>query len=174
MKEITINDVLRASSVQRWTVVKTLISQNMAEHSFNVTMMAWKIAMLAGMNPDNMIKYALTHDLEEIWSGDIPQSYKVRAVKNGHDLNIINSNIKTPMMKKVDLSNTELMIVKAADMLDAYQFLKQYYVGDHAVEVLGILCEDLQNFIDDMPEGRVKDVVASAKAQFDMPSYDIR
>ena len=63
-------ELLRASHTKRWTIVSTARTQTVAEHLFNVTMIAEKLAEAVGydivINSDNFLKlqtWALMHDL---------------------------------------------------------------------------------------------------------------
>ena len=59
---MNINDILLAQNIARWTIVSTIQKQSLAEHLFNVTMIARNIATEANMPDDKIIKYALDHD----------------------------------------------------------------------------------------------------------------
>lgn len=62
--------------IERWNNKPNLIQENVAAHSFLVTVISWglaKIAQLNGMSPvlSEVLKRALSHDLHEVITGDI-------------------------------------------------------------------------------------------------------
>ena len=118
-----IQDVLLASSVKRWTVVNTIHQQNLAEHTFNVVMIARAIAKRLGIDDTKIIKYALDHDLDEILTGDIPTPAKRRL---GIDT--------TPYEGKARkaCNSDEISVVVMADLIEAVVFIMDNQVGRHA------------------------------------------
>lgn len=97
---------LRASLIRRWAIIDMAREQSVAEHSFNVAMIARKIAETMGFSEEAVNKImvrALDHDWpEEIYTGDVPSPCKER-----------HSDI-----------NTE-DIVKVADMIESLRFFKK-------------------------------------------------
>lgn len=89
--------------------------ETIAHHSANVAMIA---TVLAGEIRPAMLMYALTHDVGEVYTGDVPYPFKKQhpALKayldNAEELYKINNGLNFPC----DLEDYE--IVKAADMLD--------------------------------------------------------
>ena len=116
-----INDILLAQNVRRWTIVATRSSQSVAEHSFNVAMIARGIAAEMNIDDTNITKFALDHDLDEIMTGDIPSPAKER-------MNIPSIYLGNSMEKCNDM---EKLIVKAADLIDAYLFIKHNAYDRH-------------------------------------------
>lgn len=115
-----IHDLLRASSVKRWTTVSTIHDQSLAEHTFNVVMLCRHLCRELNVPDENLIKVALEHDLDEIHSGDIPRPFKqVTMLKHGLNLNGVRTEAK-----ERQLSDVEWEILKAADMIDAIWFIK--------------------------------------------------
>jgi putative hydrolase of HD superfamily len=51
-----------------------LRSENDAEHSYQLAMICWHVAMLekSKLNIDKILKYAMVHDLVEVYAGDTP------------------------------------------------------------------------------------------------------
>lgn len=127
-----IQDILLASNVKRWGIVSTIRVQSVAEHAFNVTMIARAIAKQVDIEDDcNIIKYALDHDLDEIFTGDIPTPAKERlGLKTDYNGN-----------SYARCSTEEAMIVKLADVIDALQFLIDNQVGRHAHQVADYLMD---------------------------------
>ena len=101
----------RLSSVPRWCVVRTIQSQNVAEHSFHVIWIAlWVAARLPDphsqlIDEHQLVMHAMLHDNDEAITGDIPSPSKECHIK-----------------KNTPLLNT---IVKIADTLEASLFLHE-------------------------------------------------
>lgn len=136
MLEREITDV---GFIQRWSIVRTLMPQNVAEHSWLVSMYSNDICHLFGLGEETqlaVLKYALWHDVDEQFTGDLPgpnkrslfdamgpgaeQAWKARIRQwmdkvfpgwyhrsGGHDSHINSS------------ANTVKLVVKAADWLEA-------------------------------------------------------
>lgn len=74
-----IGDVPRMSHTKRWNILGDLPTQSLAEHSYNVACIAAHIVQQHGLNPDQahlVTGYALVHDFDEIFTGDIPTPTK--------------------------------------------------------------------------------------------------
>lgn len=72
------------ADVPRWAIIRTIRSQSVAEHQFQVARIAIKLwdQLLGELRPRDyackcmMIEYALTHDDDEVVTGDIPSNAK--------------------------------------------------------------------------------------------------
>lgn len=76
---------LRASGVTRWHIVETTRQQNLAEHQFNVAIIARWLAQREGLTADYVAKVteaALLHDQHEIIDGDTPSTAKAEKKVN--------------------------------------------------------------------------------------------
>ena len=60
--------------VPRWAILRKNRTQNLAEHSYYVTLYAAHVARIIGWegNYANLMRYALYHDIDETVTGDIP------------------------------------------------------------------------------------------------------
>ncbi len=130
-----IQDIMLAQDVKRWTIVRTIRDQSLAEHTFNVVMIARDIAARMGINDTKIIKYALDHDLDEILTGDIPTPAKDRLK--------INTSYDGKSFKECD--SQEASIVSMADMIEAIAFITDNQVGRHAHIVADYLQERYQS-----------------------------
>lgn len=127
---LTLNEILRASHVHRWNIVATSRDQSVAEHSFNVCMIARHMCKKMDIDDTNITKAALEHDLDEVIFGDIPSPMKAKLLRDGVDINSYVGN------KMRELTDQEEAILKTADLLDAALFLRDHAVGKHAYNVL--------------------------------------
>ena len=122
-----INDILRASGVTRWHIVRTVRPQSLAEHTFDVTMIARAIAKIAGYDDAEIIKAALLHDLDEIVMGDIPTPTKERARENGWELNDLYKSITGR-----EITQDEALVVHLADKMADLHWLWLHALGPHS------------------------------------------
>ncbi|KKN27334.1 hypothetical protein LCGC14_0865590 [marine sediment metagenome] len=138
-----INDILRASGVTRWHIVRTVAPQSLAEHTFDVTMIARAIAKIAGYDDYEIMKAAMLHDLDEIYTGDIPTPTKVRARENGIELNDLYAKVTGR-----ELSYNETLIIQIADKLADLYWLSMYGLGSHASKGLKWMWDQYQELLD--------------------------
>src|SRR5262245_55974581 len=71
----------RLSTIKRWSIVRTITTQSVAEHCFNVQRICMKLAPLFGITDRihdwmDLSQAALHHDDEEAITGDIPGTAK--------------------------------------------------------------------------------------------------
>ena len=137
-----INNILRASGVTRWHIVRTVRPQSLAEHTFDVVMIARAIAKIAGIDDYERIKAALLHDLDEIVTGDIPTPTKERARENGWELNDLYKSITGR-----EISEDETLIIQLADKLADLYWLWLHALGPHSNAAYEEMAETYNEFI---------------------------
>ena len=138
-------DLMRAQSVKRWTIVHTTKQQSLAEHTFNVVMIARAICSKLGIEDAAVIKGAMVHDLDEIMTGDIPTPFKKEARSQGIELNDIMRRVS-----HTTLTPLEEAVIKAADILEANWFIKEFGSGTHAGKVAIWTGIHIEEFIEKM------------------------
>ena len=146
MKGLKLLDILRCQHIHRWTIVNTAKGQSLAEHSFNVAMIARDIAVEAGMDDLNIIKYALDHDLDEIMTGDIPSPAKARMGMNTMDSGGEDFFYKGKSLSKC--SKEEVLVVTAADLIDSYLFIKYNQIGRQGQVVFNHTSKKFENWLE--------------------------
>lgn len=105
------------SDVPRWAIVRTVRKQNVAEHSYHVAMITMNIiealkGMMWEISPEfeyECLLLALSHDVDESISGDIPATYKRRL----------------PRAPTPNASKLPYRVVKLADCIEAMAFLME-------------------------------------------------
>lgn len=127
-----------ASVVPRWSIVWTLTRDTVSNHSFYVTFYAREIARLIKWPGDhgNLMFRAMTHDLDELITGDIVSPVKREIIDDRRASEFIDAKMSerfAVIMKDLDEMGDEDRfeqeegqawdIVKAADRLDALLFL---------------------------------------------------
>jgi len=137
-----INDILRASGVKRWHIVRTVQPQSLAEHTFDVVMIARAIAKVAAMDDYEITKEALLHDLDEVVTGDIPTPTKQRARDNGWELNNLYKSVTGQ-----EIIPDEALVIHLADKLADLYWLWMHALGPHSNQVYEIMANTYNEFI---------------------------
>lgn len=118
-----------ASIVHRWSIVRTLERDNVANHTFYVTIYARGVAKLIEWKGDyeKLMMKALTHDLDETITGDIVSPVKAQIVDETKAGVYVGHLLRERLPGFADLiaeSDPEIdAIVKVADRMDALFFL---------------------------------------------------
>ena len=140
-------DAYRANDVKRWQIVKTIRPQSVAEHSWSVAIIAWRLAEEINKNSDcpfgeevkraDVIEWALVHDMPEIFTGDIATPVKMYIKENAESTIFDRLEKEADQDSSYDIKPLELVarIVKIADIMEAIAFLNENAVGQHAYEV---------------------------------------
>jgi 5'-deoxynucleotidase YfbR-like HD superfamily hydrolase len=145
-----------ASVVQRWSIVRTLNRDSVAEHSFFVTYYAITIAnLIKWRGPLDALTFAaLLHDSDEFIAGDVVSPVKHGVFDNDKYETFIEQqmNLRLPMMRArlrtimdSEHGDTIQKIVKVADKVDAVIFLiLEMRMGNRGVSsLLGNAMENL-------------------------------
>lgn len=128
----TLTDLLSLGHVPRWTIVRHVRDQSVAEHSFNVAVIAYEIYERhrgqrdrdwSNVRLPNLLLWALHHDLEECVTGDIPSPAKKLFIRKLE---------KRPAESFSEVTLIEIQVVKLADTIDAYTWLRVHGLGAHA------------------------------------------
>lgn len=130
--ELKPQDILRNNHVTRWHIVDTVKTQSVAEHSFNVAVLAGFLAKKKGLPLQEVTWAALYHDVGEALTGDVPSHLKrVISYKDPIEdkLTYLGQKLQTedPKIKE---------IIKMADLIDAVHFLDRYGIGIHTEQVM--------------------------------------
>lgn len=158
MLDFSLKQVMRLSSIKRWGIMEMSKDQSVAEHSYNVAMIANMLltAMFAregdghhGTDMDafmrceeelfawTLLEYALSHDLPELATGDIPTPLKKEigaSLSKWEDKEF--PNLKTYKSGIASSMPSVLLLCKIADLIDAVQFGAKHCVDDRKEEVL--------------------------------------
>lgn len=74
--------LMRLTDVERWVIVPVTRRQSVAEHSYRVWVLSLSLYDAMVQVPHNSFEresvgyWALTHDADEIWTGDLPSTIK--------------------------------------------------------------------------------------------------
>lgn len=131
----------RLRHIERWSLMRNTMPENVAEHSYQVSLLAHVICTIArdvfgkGVDPDKAAAYALFHDATEMFTGDIPTPVKhhnPRILANFREIESLAADrlLATvpeelrgsyrPYIVGEGLDAELMKYVKAADVLDAY------------------------------------------------------
>lgn len=134
----------RLAVVKRWSTVQTIRQQSVAEHSYNVAIMAERIAMRLfpnGYHPSRnypivgeLLHMALHHDRLEAITGDFP-SYMKRFVNEIDVMENVTAAKDDKDITEASDSGLLRFIIKCADYVDACVFLRmEVSLGNKSVE----------------------------------------
>lgn len=158
----TVDRALDAQHVKRWSLVATTAESNVASHSFNVAVIA--MAIFKEMRNKNHLNkyelcyYALLHDLDEVFTGDMPTPTKTALRQNG-----VEPNALFPGQGEVRPPDELYNIIKLADLIDNWFFISQHGSGVRA----GIAAAEVRTRLDDAIRGARPDLQRAASHTLD-------
>lgn len=136
--ELTLGDVYRSLDVKRWQIVKTNRQQSVAEHSYMVAMIAARICHHTGRSQhftNEVVRYALTHDLPEVLTGDLATPLKrmlgVEFTKRLSELENRLTWLPGWALSSRGVGKETAVVVKMADLIEAAVFLFHNSHSDH-------------------------------------------
>ena len=130
----------RMKLIRRWSLMKSVSEENIAEHSAQVAQIAHALALIKNkkfggrLNPDRVAAMALYHETSEVLTGDLPtpikyynpeirKAYKdIEGVANERLLAMLPEELQEEYRELIvaDTDSYEAMLVKAADKISAY------------------------------------------------------
>ncbi|MFC5405440.1 5'-deoxynucleotidase [Cohnella soli] len=146
----------RLQHIERWSLMRNTSSENVAEHSYHVAILAHALGNIAreifhkDINPDEAAAYALFHDATEVFTGDIPTPVKhhnPRILANFREIEELAAErliatvpleLKSryePLFGRKPANPDLQRLLKAADLLDAYlKCISELSAGNHEFE----------------------------------------
>ena len=126
--------------IRRWSLMKSVSEENIAEHSAQVAQIAHALALIKNrmfggeLNVDKVTSAALYHETSEVLTGDLPtpikyynpeirNSYKdIEHTANERLISMIPEEFRADYREliEVDTDSVEHLIIKAADKISAY------------------------------------------------------
>jgi hypothetical protein len=124
-----IETVIRFGEVSRWHMIRTDRRQTLAEHSANVALLAMYLARTAPDmyfgSGDSIAAAALTHDIEEVFTGDIPTP--VKRYLTG--LSELEKALRPEAMYPVQVTDRARELIKVCDLADTLRFIHVHGKG---------------------------------------------
>lgn len=141
-KDRGIFDMLALTTVNRWAIVDMIRPQSVAEHSYRVWVLVQDLYTLMFPVEHNTFEYqgaqwwALTHDAEEVYTGDLPTTVKVilEQLSPGitHKLKeaVLRDRMPTVLTRMRGIDGTfPAHLVKIAETVEATLYLREYCVS---------------------------------------------
>ena len=108
--------IARMKYIERWALMRNTMSENLSEHSLEVSMIAHALCVIGNkrygkaLNSEKAALIGIYHDASEIITGDMPTPVKY-----------YNKTIKDAYKSLEDEANTGLLNQLPEDLRDAYQ-----------------------------------------------------
>ena len=130
----------RMKLIHRWSLMKSVTLENIAEHSAQVAQIAHALALIKNrmfggdLNPDRIATAALYHETSEVLTGDLPtpikyynsdirNAYKgLERTANDKLISMLPEELRADFRALIDISadSYEHTLIKAADKIAAY------------------------------------------------------
>ena len=130
----------RMKLIRRWSLMKSVSEENIAEHSAQVAQIAHALALIrnrmfgGSLNADLVAVMALYHETSEVLTGDLPtpikyynpeirRAYKeIEGVANEKLIGMLPPELRDEYRELIEVAEDsyEHMLVKAADKISAY------------------------------------------------------
>jgi len=155
---------MRMSSVKRWVIIEMSRAQSVAEHSYNVAVIAnglfdrlavdiMSFELRSESNElsclrSGVLEWALMHDLPEVLTGDIPSPVKkhLNEAIDAMEYSVFPGYGRMRTRMKDSIGG---VIVKMADYIDAIQFAKRFCIDPKRDEILAEMSNGLDNVIEE-------------------------
>lgn len=153
MNQSDVIQTLRLQQVKRYAICHTHRDQSVAEHTLGVVIIARYLAEQE--NDGDLIRdvtdYALIHDVNEVFTGDIPSSFKRVLRQHYPGISELMDGPKPPKIVE--------QIVKFADYIEAVYYLREFNGSRLAQSILNDIRAKFAEFIsglsadEDFPPG---------------------
>ena len=130
----------RMKLIKRWSLMKSVTDENIAEHSAQVAQIAHALALIknrmfgGALDPDRIASAALYHETSEVLTGDLPtpikyynpeirRSYKdIEKIANDKLISMLPEALQADYRELIEIPSDsyEHRLIKAADKISAY------------------------------------------------------
>lgn len=131
----------RLKYIKRWSLMRNLTHESVAEHSYQVALLTHMLSSIANevygkqVPTERLVTMALFHDATEVITGDIPTPVKhhnkeilanFRKIEESAAQRLTQmvpselQDVYRPLLEGQKLGSEHTMLIKAADLLDAY------------------------------------------------------
>lgn len=169
---------LKLSSIQRWGILEMSKPQSVAEHSFNVAIIANELLSVHKHDIDPKTRsltfeWALVHDVPESMTGDIPTPTKKWLCDKLREIETDNFP-DYAAAKELLQHSAPGVFVKVADWIEAYVYARKFCVDDCKEDVMSDMIGRLRDYvlgIDDKDLRRmVKKSILDTQDAFNLPA----
>lgn len=149
--------VSRLRYIRRWGLMRSVMPENDAEHSLQVSMIAHAIAVIGQntygrqVNPEHVLALGVYHDVSEVITGDMPtpvkyqtdelrRSYKdVERMANERLLSMLPEELRPAYVPYLSVpEDYDRQVLKAADSISAYlKCLEEKRAGNREFDAAG-------------------------------------
>ena len=157
----------RLRLIQRWSLMRNIEKENLAEHSLQVAFVAQALAIIKNqffggeVNPERIAVMAMYHDTSEIFTGDLPtpikyfnseitHAYKdIEAAAELHLISLLPTELQdsfAPYLDSEQFSPEEKHLVKQADLICAY--IKAQFELEHGNHEFKTAKKRLENLME--------------------------
>lgn len=133
---------LRMSEINRWQIVDTIRPQSVAEHSYRVWVLTTDLCNVLFETSHNSfdiaaaMRWALNHDLDEVFTGDIPSTIKpiLNRISPGATVRLKEEVLQNTVPGAIGemrgvMDSVAYDLVKITDILEAILFITRYAVN---------------------------------------------
>jgi 5'-deoxynucleotidase len=131
----------RLRYIERWSLMRNVLKENVAEHSFHVSLLTHALCTIANtvygrqLPTETIVTEALFHDTTEVFTGDIPTPVKhhnpnilrnfreIEQIAAERLVNMVPDELQPvyrPLIEAKKTNPEHSRYIKAADLLDAY------------------------------------------------------
>lgn len=147
---------LRLSAVKRWGIVEMSRQQSVAEHSYNVTLVALNLVGASvghkGFSKEDeslLLTLCLVHDMPEVFSGDIPSTIKGAFKEELDDWETTSFPAFSATNASVHKRNPNIkLVIKVADIMESIIFAERYCIDIRKGRIIAGLYADIDRFLD--------------------------
>lgn len=147
---------LRLSAVKRWGIVEMSRQQSVAEHSYNVALIALNLVEASvghkGFSKEDeslLLTLCLVHDMPEVFSGDIPSTIKGVFKEELDDWETTSFPAFSATNASVYKRNPNIkLVIKVADIMESIIFAERYCIDIRKGRIIADLYADIDRFLD--------------------------
>lgn len=126
--------LLKGGNTRRYHTMRTVTENTVAEHSWGVAAMVY--VMSAGLCSADVLMASLTHDVAEVFVGDIPSPTK-RALGIGDELGAYEDEVLSTASFSFNLTEQEQRWLKLADYFDGMMFcIRERTLGNLGIRIV--------------------------------------
>lgn len=153
-----LTDLLALSHAPRWSTVAHSRPQTVSDHTFRVMVILIELGERLKVPVSHAaLTFAMMHDGAEALTGDIPGDFKERLPEGS--LASAEKSFAPWLARMPTLTETEARLIKLADRIETFTFIKIFGVGPHATRVTEWCRERMAKLIKDGEKPIVRELI---------------